>query len=81
MLNYLTSGTLFKPAFTTIAFSLSLAQLTGKNFCASSSNHTQMTLFNFSQVSSQDELHQGNVALGEALAVMVSLNFYPFFLM
>jgi len=79
MLNYLTLDTVFKPPFTTIVFSLPLAQLTDNNFCTSSSNHTQMTLFSFSQVSSQDELHQGIVALSEALAVMVSLIFFPFF--
>jgi hypothetical protein len=79
-LNYLALDTVFKPAFTAMAFCLSLAQLTGNNFCASSSNHTQMSLFIFSQVSSQDELHQGIVALSEALAVMVSLIF-PFFSM
>ena len=81
MLNHLTLVTVFKSAFTTLAFSLSLAQLTRNNFCTSSSNHTQMTLFNFSEVRSQDELHQGIVALGEALAVLVSPIFFPFFLM
>jgi hypothetical protein len=76
VLNYLTLDTVFKPAFTTIAFSLPLAQLIGNNFCTSFSNHTQMTLFSYSQVSSQDDLHQGIVVLG----VMVSLIFFPFFL-
>jgi hypothetical protein len=54
MLNYLTLDTVFKKAFTTMAFALPLAQLTGNNFCASFSNHTQMTLFSFSWGNNQD---------------------------
>jgi len=62
-----------------MAFSLPLAQLAGNNFCAPTSNHTWMTLFSFSRESSQDELHQRIVALSEALGVMFSLIFFPFF--
>jgi len=80
MLNYLTLDTVFKTAFITMSFSLPLAQLTGNNFCASTSNHTWMTFCSFSQGSSQDELHQRIVALSEALGVMFSLIFFPFFL-
>jgi hypothetical protein len=79
VLNYLTLDTVFKKVFTTMAFTLPLAQLTGNNFCVSCSNHTQMTLFSFSWGSNQDELLQG-IVLSKALAVMVSLIFFPFFL-
>jgi hypothetical protein len=79
MLNYLTLDTIFKPLFTTMGFFFSIAQLTGSNFCGSSSNYIKMVLFIFSRGSSQGELRQGTVVLGEALVVMVSLIF-AFFL-
>lgn len=79
MLISFTLDTIFKPAFTTMSFSLPVATLAGNNFCALSSSHTQMACFTFSQGSNQDNLHQGIVALNEALSVKVALIFSPFF--